>query len=83
VPVRNATLVYGNLTWQGFGIDRYSASLTAERLATMTSGLWDGIRHHLLPLPIQQRLALADFSEGLRLAVSGGRGKVVLAPVVS
>ncbi len=80
VPVRNATLVYGNLTWQGFGIDRYAASLTPEQLVRMSDSLWEGIRHNRLLLPIKGRFSLADLSEGLRAAVAGGPGKVLFTP---
>ncbi len=80
VPVRNATLVYGNLTWQGFGIDRYSAGLTPEQLVRMSDSLWEGIRHNRLALPIRGRFALGDLSAGLQAAVAGGPGKVVFTP---
>jgi len=76
--VKNATLVYSNLTWQGFGIDRWFQSLTASELARMTEALWSGIRSGRLPLPVQARLALPDFAEGLRAAVAGGPGKVII-----
>ena len=83
VPVANGTLVYGNLTWQGFGIDRWSESLSAEHLARMTATLWAGLRHNRLPLPILARFRLTDFGEALRRAVAGGPGKVVFTPVVA
>ncbi len=77
--VHNASLVYSNLIWQGFGIDRWSASLTPEQTSRMTEALWDGIRCGRLPLPIQARFGLADFSAGLAAAVAGGPGKVIFA----
>ena len=83
VLVRNATLVYGNLTWQGFGIDRWYSSQTPAQQETMIRALWDAIRHNRLLLPIQARFALADFAEGLGRAVAGGPGKVVFAPTAS
>jgi NADPH:quinone reductase-like Zn-dependent oxidoreductase len=79
VLVRNASLVYSNLSWLGFGIDRWSESLTPERTAHMTAALWDGIRRGQLPLPISERFRLADFSAALALAAAGGPGKVILA----
>jgi NADPH:quinone reductase len=81
VTLRNATLVYGNLTWRGFGIDRWSESLSAEHLARMTADLWEGLRHNRLPLPIQACFGLADFGAGLHRAVAGGPGKIVFTPV--
>jgi NADPH2:quinone reductase len=75
--VKNAALVYGNLTWQGFGIDRWSAHLTVSEVTTMTQALWVGIQSGRLPLPVQARLPLPELAEALRLAVAGGPGKVV------
>jgi NADPH:quinone reductase-like Zn-dependent oxidoreductase len=76
--VKNATLVYGNLTWRGFGIDRYSAGLSQDQVKQMTRALWAGIKSGRVPLPVQARVALPDFAEGLRLAMAGGPGKVTI-----
>jgi len=76
--VKNATLVYGNLTWRGFGIDRWFNGLSADEVSRMTRALWSGIARGRLPLPVQARVALGDFAEGLRLAVAGGPGKVMI-----
>ena len=83
ILVRNARLVYGNLIWQGFGIDRWSASLTAADAERMTAKLWAGIASGLLRLPIQGRFAQAEFAEGLRVTMAGGPGKVTIAPARS
>lgn len=80
VPVRNATLIYGNLTWFGFGIDRFLAGLSAPESDRMLAALWAGIAGGRLPLPVRARAPLSDFSEALRAALTGGgRGKVVFA----
>jgi len=79
VPVRNATLIYGNLTWFGFGIDRFLAGLSAADSERMLAALWAGIASGRLPLPVQAHAPLADFSSALRLAAGSGRGKVIFA----
>jgi NADPH:quinone reductase-like Zn-dependent oxidoreductase len=81
--LHNGTLIYSNLTWLGFGIDRFLERLSATGRAQMLSGLWSGIRSGRLPLPVQARLPLGDFAEGLRRALIGGRGKVHLTPGAS
>jgi len=80
IIVKNATLVYSNLTWRGFGIDRWFSGLSGEEVGRMTRSLWSGIARGRLPLPVQARVALSDFAEGLRLAVAGGPGKVMIGP---
>jgi NADPH:quinone reductase-like Zn-dependent oxidoreductase len=78
--VRNADLVYGNLSWRGFGIDHWLSELHPEEHALMLEALWDGIRRARLPLPVQAEVALRDFDQALALAASGGRGKVHFVP---
>lgn len=78
--VTNATLVYSNLTWQGFGIDRFVGSLTPEQVEQMASALWQAIRAKSLPLPVQASFTLDDFSVALARASAGGPGKVLLRP---
>ena len=80
ILVRNASLVYGNLIWPGFGSHRWSASVTAADAERMTAKLWAGIASGLRQLPIQGRFALAEFAEALRVTMAGGPGKVIVAP---
>ncbi|HEY4103436.1 MAG TPA: zinc-binding dehydrogenase [Polyangiaceae bacterium] len=80
IVVKNATLVYSNLTWQGFGIDRWSQSLGPEQHTKMTETLWAEIRAGRLPLPVQAHHDLPDFLAALRRAAGGGLGKVMFAP---
>ena len=77
--VRNATLVYSNLTWRGFGIDRFVSRLAEREREVMIASLWDGLRAGRLPLPVRVRVALREFAEGLRLATETRGGKIVLA----
>jgi NADPH2:quinone reductase len=76
VVVKNSDLVYGNLRWLGFGIDRWLAGIGASEHALMLDALWDDIRTGRLPLPVQARLPLTEFREALRLATGGGHGKI-------
>jgi NADPH:quinone reductase-like Zn-dependent oxidoreductase len=76
LAVRNADLVYGNLRWFGFGIDRWLGSITSAAHEIMLDELWEGVRSGHLPLPVQAQLPLREFEAGLRLASGGGRGKV-------
>lgn len=81
--VRNADLVYGNLSWRGFGIDHWLSGVRPDEHARMLEALWDGIGRGQLPLSVRAQLALRDFDEGLGLAASGGRGKVHFVPSVA
>jgi NADPH:quinone reductase-like Zn-dependent oxidoreductase len=78
--VHNNTLIYSNLSWLGFGIDRFLESLPAAARAQMLAALWSGIAAGRLPLPVQARFPLGDFAEALRRARSGRPGKVHLMP---
>jgi NADPH:quinone reductase-like Zn-dependent oxidoreductase len=77
VPVRNADLIYRNLTWTGFGIDHWLAQHAAERDA-ITRALWDAIASGALPLPVRARYPLAELVAALRTDAAGGAGKVLL-----
>ncbi len=76
--VPNAALVYSNLTWKGFGIDRWLEGLRPGERAEMISALWNAIREGRLPLPVGARVPLSEFARALDVAASGGAGKVLL-----
>jgi NADPH:quinone reductase-like Zn-dependent oxidoreductase len=78
ITLRNATLIYANLSWHGFGIDHWLASITAEAREHMLAVLCDAMREHRLPLPVRARLPLADFRDALRSAEERAPGKVFL-----
>lgn len=75
--VRNADLIYKNLTWIGFGIDHWLARQTAKR-ETMLRELWDAIAMQALPLPVRARFPLERLHEALLADAAGGMGKVLL-----
>jgi NADPH:quinone reductase-like Zn-dependent oxidoreductase len=78
VSLRNATLIYPNLTWRGFGIDRWLADVTPEGRARMLEALHDAMRAKRLPLPVRARYTLADFRRAVHAAYEERPGKVLL-----
>jgi NADPH:quinone reductase-like Zn-dependent oxidoreductase len=78
ISLRNATLIYSNLTWRGFGIDHWLSSITPESRAHMLEALHDAMRHKRLPLPVRARFELADFRRAVRSAQEAAPGKVFL-----
>ena len=77
IRVHNATIVYSNLTWKGFGIDHWLARLAATEKTRMVDALWSGIRSHTYELPVASRVALRDFERGIALAQAALPGKVL------
>jgi len=78
IQIHNAAIVYGNLTWKGFGIDRWLSGLSATERERMVDALWNGIRSRTYELPVSSRVALRDFARGLTLASDATAGKVLL-----
>ena len=78
--VTNAMLVYSNLTWMGFGIDRWLAALESHRYAEMLEGLWSMIRLGTLKLPVHSIHPLEHFKDALVADAGANRdGKVLIA----
>jgi NADPH:quinone reductase len=78
VPISNAMLIYSNLTWIGFGIDRWLASLSAADRRVAETSLWSMIRDRTLNLPAAATLPLRDFRRALAADGAAGRtGKVL------
>lgn len=78
IALRNAALIYSNLSWHGFGVDHWLASMTPDARARMLEALHDAMQDHRLPLPVRARFALADFRQALRSAEEIAPGKVFL-----
>jgi len=76
--MRNADLIYRNLTWKGFGIDHWLAK-QAGGLGEVQRQLWAAWRDGALPLPVRSRHSLANFRQALEEAALPGAGKVLLA----
>lgn len=77
--VTNAMLIYSNLTWRGFGIDRWLSLTPADVRNRLVEELWSLIGRRVLPLPVASRHPLADFQAALAADAKPGRtGKVLL-----
>lgn len=77
--INNAMLIYSNLTWKGFGIDRWLSQQSAEVRTAMIAEIWTMIRDRGLSLPINSSHHFAAFSDALVAdGKPGRRGKVIL-----
>ncbi len=77
--VTNAMLIYSNLTWKGFGIDRWLSQQPPEAKASMIGNLWSMIRDRTLDFPVAARFPLTQFQDALAADAKPGRtGKVLL-----
>jgi NADPH:quinone reductase-like Zn-dependent oxidoreductase len=80
IELTNATLIYANLTWKGFGIDRWLMECPSDRKTAMFASLWQMIANGTLSLPVAATFPLARFQEALEADVAAGRsGKVLLS----
>ncbi|MBS0534648.1 MAG: zinc-binding dehydrogenase [Proteobacteria bacterium] len=80
IELTNATLIYANLTWKGFGIDRWLMECPPDEKTRMFAGLWQMIANGTLPLPVAATFPLVRFQEALEAdAVPGRSGKVLLS----
>jgi NADPH2:quinone reductase len=77
--VTNAMLIYSNLTWQGFGIDRWLSQCSSATKARMIDELWSMVADKTLPLPVASTHRLDQFRDALAADARQGRtGKVLL-----
>jgi NADPH:quinone reductase len=77
--VTNAMLIYSNLTWQGFGIDRWLSECPPVKKAQMIDELWSMVVDKVLSLPVASTHGLDQFREALAADARQGRiGKVLL-----
>jgi NADPH:quinone reductase-like Zn-dependent oxidoreductase len=78
-PIHASTVLYRNLTWRGFGIDRYLRELPASALAEAIPVLWDVLRRDPGCAPVSARYPLSEFRAAIGDAQQrGGGGKVIL-----
>ena len=78
VALTNADMIYRNLTWKGFGIDRWLMQSTGLR-ARMLEDLWTAIRDGDLALPVRARYRLEEIGLALAEAAKPGQtGKVLI-----
>jgi NADPH:quinone reductase-like Zn-dependent oxidoreductase len=77
--VTNAMLIYSNLTWKGFGIDRWLSEFPQDQMARMVQDLWSMVRDNTLPLPIASKHRIEQSGDALAADARSGRiGKVLL-----
>jgi NADPH:quinone reductase-like Zn-dependent oxidoreductase len=78
--ITNAMLIYSNLVWKGFGIDRWLSQQSAGAKAKMIDALWTLIRNGDLVLPVASIHRLEAFREALAADSKPGRiGKAILS----
>lgn len=65
-PVTNAALIYANLTWIGFGIDRWIERRDDDELQTAYADLTNAILDTSIALPVAARHPLQDIASALR-----------------
>jgi NADPH2:quinone reductase len=77
--ITNAMLIYSNLTWQGFGIDRWLTQQSAVRMMEIYDDLWPMVRKGTLKLPVASTHSLEAFGDALSAnALPSRDGKVLL-----
>ncbi|RCS30893.1 hypothetical protein DEO45_03835 [Rhodanobacter denitrificans] len=73
-----ATMVYRNLSWQGFGIDGWLNQCGAATLARAQRECWELLAGYPELVPIAAQYPLHDFDAALAAAATGKGGKVLL-----
>jgi NADPH2:quinone reductase len=77
--ITNAMLIYSNLTWKGFGIDRWLSLSGPNALSQALQQLWNLIRDKTIELPVASTHPLEDIKHAIAADGQPGRsGKVVL-----
>ncbi|ALX34851.1 hypothetical protein PATSB16_07050 [Pandoraea thiooxydans] len=77
--IRAATVLYRNLTWQGFGIAGWLDQTDAAALAQARRDCWEMLARRPDLLPVTGQYPLAEYKAALRQArASQGEGKVLL-----
>lgn len=81
VTVHNATLIYRNLTWYGFGIEIWERALSIERKMDLMQYACDAIARGDVRLPAGRTFALSDVNDAIRFRDQAARvGKAFLRP---
>ncbi|MDF2117148.1 zinc-binding dehydrogenase [Roseiarcaceae bacterium H3SJ34-1] len=80
MQVSNAMLIYANLTWVGFGIDRWLA-LRGDAVQDDIKLAWSLIERKVITLPVQTRFEMGDIEAAFAADGAAGRaGKVLFVP---
>ncbi len=77
--ITNGMLIYSNLIWRCFGIDRWLSQHTSRELAEMREELWTMIRAGILKLPVNSTFrSIVSTERWLQTIPWGRQGKVLL-----
>ncbi len=80
IPITNAMIVYSNLIWMGFGIDRWLSEQDQRQITTMLNEIWSMVRRGTIRLRTNSAYRLQHFQMALKANSAEGRtGKVILA----
>lgn len=79
ITLKASQILFGNVTWQGFGIDGWLDHASAEQLESAQRGLWALLAEDPGLLPVIGNFSLADVGAAIRAVhESAQRGKVLL-----
>ncbi len=77
--ITNAMLIYSNLTWMGFGIDRWLSQQSPQAKVKAIAEIWSMIRSNTVKLPVDSSHPLTAIADALVADAKAGRiGKVIL-----
>lgn len=80
ITLKASRILFGNLTWRGFGIDSWLNHATPTQLKTAQQELWEMLSINPDLLPVIRRFALSDTLQAVRTAREKHMpGKVVIA----
>ena len=79
IPITNAMIVYSNLTWEGFGIDRWLSQQDKGEIKATFTEIWSLIRNGIIQLPVDSTYPLQQFQDALKAnATKERKGKVIM-----
>jgi NADPH:quinone reductase-like Zn-dependent oxidoreductase len=79
IPVSNAMIVYSNIMWEGFGIDRWLSQQHRDEVSGMFGQIWSMIRTGVIQLPVDSTHPLQQFQDALKAnSAKGRKGKVLM-----
>jgi NADPH:quinone reductase-like Zn-dependent oxidoreductase len=78
IPVTNAMIVYSNLRWEGFGIDRWLSGQDGREIVAMLNEIWSMVRLGTIQLRVDATYRLQDF----QMALIGNSAKERVGKVI-
>ncbi|HEY8967255.1 MAG TPA: hypothetical protein VIM58_12455 [Candidatus Methylacidiphilales bacterium] len=77
VKTSNAALIFSGMTYRGFWLTRWLATLPEERLRRAEEEVAACFREGVFQAEVAGRFALNDFKPALAAAAMGGKGKQI------